>query len=76
MYDRDAKGWLSLEDLTQAFTAQNLSSRSLRSISDEHASLSFTGDTSIAFGGETSEERISALITHIVTSESIFLTKI
>ena len=74
MFDKDGKGWLNVEDLGKAFTAQSLSS--LKSISDAHSSLDFTGDASFALAGETNEERISALVTHIVTSESIFLTKI
>lgn len=71
MYDRDDKGWLSVDDLIVAFTPHTMSS--IRSLSDE-SSLNFTGE--VAFGGDTSESKIAALIAHIVTSESIFLTKI
>ena len=72
MFDRSGKGWLDVDDLGVALTPQNLAS--IRS-TDESISFNITGEISThEMGG--SEARICALLAHIVTSESIFLTKI
>ena len=74
MFDRNGKGWISLDDLTVALMPNGLSS--IRSTDESHLSLSLTGETA-GFGMESaSESLIRALLAKIVTSESIFLTKI
>ena len=72
MYDRTGKGWLDVDDLMFAIAPQSLSS--IRS-TDESTSFNYTGEVS-THGAEAGEARICALLAHIVTSESIFLTKI
>ena len=75
MHDRAGKGFLNVDDLMVALSSFSL--RSLRSLgSDEHTSLNLTGEIGAAVFGETNEQRICALLAHIVTSESIFLTKV
>ena len=75
MHDRAGKGFLNVDDLMIALAPFSL--RSLRSLgTDEHSSLNLTGEIPGTVFGETNEQRICALLAHIVTSESIFLTKI
>ena len=75
MHDRAGKGFLNVDDLMIALASFSL--RSIRSLgSDEHSSLNLTGEVGGHIFGETNEQRICALLAHIVTSESIFLTKI
>ena len=74
LFDRNGKGWISLDDLMVALMPHSLSS--IKSTDESHLSLSLTGETA-GFGKESaSESLIRALLAKIITSESIFLTKI
>ena len=75
MYDRDGKGWLNVDDLMIAFTPHNFNSIRSQGATDDSTLFNLTGEVS-TYGGEASEARICALLAHIITSESIFLTKI
>ena len=74
MHDRAGKGHLNVDDLSIALAPFSL--RSLRSLGSDEASLNLTGEIPGTIFGETNEQKICALLAHIVTSESIFLTKI
>ena len=76
MYDREGAGSLSLDDFMIATAPATFNSLRSFGLSDDSLSFSQEMHGLAGLSAEPSQAKVSAFITHIITSDSLFLTKI
>lgn len=76
MYDREKAGSLSLDDFMIATAPATFNSLRSFGLSDDSLSFSQEMHGLAGLSAEPSQAKVSAFITHIITSDSLFLTKI